>query len=79
MRHNLGNIDLFHRAFLEDHEHPPVKDYLRSVGLSESEVAEVAVLFKVFCDAIENASEARLPDLAAGPVPADSISATSIN
>ena len=79
MKHNFGEIGLFHRAFLRDSANPPVEEYLRSVGLSESEIKEVSVLFKVFCEAVEHAPEAGLPDLAFGPAPAPSTTPTSVN
>ena len=66
MKHEFGDINLFNLALAADRSRPPIEDYLRSVGLSVSELDEVKSLYEVFCDAIDNAPEAGLPDLASG-------------
>lgn len=66
MKNEFGDIDLFNTAVTTDRLDPPVDEYLRSVGLSEEEAAEVRVLYRTFCHAIENAFTSDLPDLAGG-------------
>ena len=79
MKHNFGDIRLFNSALAENRVNPPIEDYLRSAGLSDSEIAEVRSIFDVYCTAIENAPEAGLPDIASA-TPADLPSGvTSVN
>lgn len=66
MNSRFGDIELFKSALAENRLDPQIDDYLRSAGLTESEAAEVRDLFRTFCEAIDNASESRLPDIATG-------------
>ena len=67
MNNEFGDVDLFKNAIAEDRLDPPVDAYLRSTGLSETEISEVRDLYRTFCQAIENAFTAGLPDLVSGP------------
>ena len=79
MKHDFGDIRLFNEAIAADRINPPIEDYLRSAGLSDSEIAEVRSIFNVYCAAIENAPDAGLPDIASA-TPADaSPGVTSVN
>lgn len=64
MEHEFGDIRLFNLALAQNRDKPPIDEYLRSAGLSESEIAEVRSVFDLFCAAIENAPEEGLPDIA---------------
>lgn len=57
----FGDIGLFNEAYAQDPVAPDVGKYLESVGLSESERAEVRALFDTFCVAIQNAETVGLP------------------
>ena len=79
MEHDFGDIRLFNLALAENRVKPPIDQYLRSAGLSDSEVAEVRALFDVFCAAIENAPEAGLPDIASAVAVNSSLGTNSVN
>lgn len=67
MKNEFGDINLFAAAIAADRLDPPVDEYLRSTGLSDSEIGEVKALYRHFCSAIESALTTDLPDLAGGP------------
>lgn len=64
MNHLFGDLNLFDQAFAENWSRPSVERYLYSADLSAPEVVEVLSLFEVFRAAIDNASEAALPNIA---------------
>jgi hypothetical protein len=79
VENSFVDIRLFNRAVAENRQLPPVNGYLRSTGLSDSEITEVESLFKVFCAAIENAPRTALPDLASGSGMKNHLGNTSLN
>lgn len=79
MNNEFGDIALFNKAIAIDRLDPPVDDYLRSTGLSDSEIAEVRGLYRTFCQAIEGAFTTDLPDLAGGPQAEPDIDSSTAN
>lgn len=79
MNNEFGDISLFNAAIARDRLDPPVDDYLRSAGLSDSEAADVRALYRTFCNAIEDAFTTDLPDLAGSPQVQPEVDPTSAN
>ena len=63
MENAFGDIALFNRAKDANWDGPLLAAYLRSTGLSETEVEEVRSLFEVFRSAIDNSGVAALPEI----------------
>lgn len=79
MKYDFGDIDLFNLALNRSRTDPPVDEYLQTVGLSPTEIAEVRQLYRHFCEAIENADTEALPGIATGPEEQSRLNPSAVN